>query len=470
MRLPLWGVAPGLVALAQAPVPSSQPPTSPELDRLIQEALERHPDLIRGRAQTRMAGTLEAQARALPDPEVSLGVERTMAGEVTVPDAMGGMPIMGRLEPMTQSSLMVSQGLPWPGKRAARGQEARALATAAEADLSRLRLDLIQQVKGAWVEAQALQARLELLAREAQVITEAEALAQSHYAHGQGSQAEVLQVALERSRLAQRQVALEAEREAVRWNLNRLAGREPEAALPPMPNLAGSPLPGPIPVGDTLAMAEGRSPELQGARARQSAARAGMELARLERRPDVRVGAGVMRGPMGDTGWKAEIGFTLPFGRRVSGMSAQRLAEGQGAEAESRSLVSLLALRTRERAARLEAVRASLDLLERRVLPQDEALVESAQAQIEAGRGALGPLLDAIRGRLRDASEALDLRLQAHQLAFAQEALSLAPSAAVSSGATSMSPLGASAPAASSTPARPSASAPPAGAAQPMKM
>jgi len=132
----------------------------------------------------------EPITRALPDPEVSLGVERTMAGEVTVPDNMGGMPVMGRLEPMTQTSLMVSQGLPWPGKRAARGQEARALATAAEADLERVRMDLIQQVKGTWLEAQSLVARLALLARESQVISEAESLAQSHYAHGQGSQAD----------------------------------------------------------------------------------------------------------------------------------------------------------------------------------------------------------------------------------------------------------------------------------------
>lgn len=470
MRLPLWWVAPGLMALAQAPSPSPQPLTSPELDRLIQETLARHPDLARGRAQARMAGALEDQARALPDPEVSLGVERTMAGEVTVPDAMGGMPIMGRLEPMTQTSLMVSQGLPWPGKRAARGQEARALATAAEADLERVRMDLVQQVKATWLEAQALQARLDLLARESQVIAEAESLAQSHYAHGQGSQAEVLQAALERSRLAQRKVALEAELETVRWSLNRLAGREPEAVLPPLPGLEATPFPERISVSEALRSAESRSPELQAARARRSAAKAGMEVARLERRPDVRVGAGLMRGPMGDTGWKAEVGFSLPFGRRTSGMSAQRTAEGQGAEAEARGVQSLLALRTRERAARLEAVRNSLELLEQRVLPQDDALVETAQAQVESGRGALGPLLDAIRGRLRDRGEALDLRVQAQQLALAQEALSLAPSASLGTGAAAMTPLGGSGSAPSATPTRSTASASPAAAAQPMKM
>ncbi|MBI3132196.1 MAG: TolC family protein [Acidobacteria bacterium] len=470
MRLPLWWAASGLVALAQTPSPSPHPVQSPELDRLIQEALDRHPDLARSRAQARMASALEDQARALPDPEVSLGVERTMAGEVTVPDAMGGMPIMARLEPMTQTSLMVSQGLPWPGKRAARGQEARALATAAEADLERVRMDLIQQVKGTWLEAQALQARVDLLSRETQVIGEAEALAQSHYAHGQGSQAEVLQAALERSRLAQRKVALEAELEAVRWNLNRLAGREPEVALPALPSLADSPVPERISVSETLSIAEARSPELQAARARRSAAKAGMELARLDRRPDVRVGAGYMRGPMGDSGWKAEVGFTLPFGRRSSAMSVQRNAEGQGAEAEARSVQSLLALRTRERAARLEAVRNSLDLLEQRVLPQDDALVETAQAQVESGRGALGPLLDAIRGRLRDRGEALDLRVQAHQLSLAQEALSLAPSASLGTGAASMTALGASTSAPSSTPTRTSPAAASPAAAQPMKM
>lgn len=459
-RLSPWWVAPGLVALAQAPSPTPQP----ELDKLIQEALDRNPDLARARAQARMAAAQEGQARALPDPELSLGVERTMAGEVTVPDAMGGMPVMGRLEPMTQQSLMLSQSLPWPGKREARAREAQAQAGAAGAELERQRLDLIQQVKGAWLEAQALQARLDLLAREDRVLAEAETLAQSHYAHGQGSQAEALQAALERSRLAQRKVALEAELENARWTLNRLAGRDLEAPLPPMGDLGD--LPAALDVPTDL---EARSPELQGARARQGAAAAGMELARLERRPDVRVGAGVMRGSMGPLGWKAEVGIALPFGRRPAAMAAQRSAEGQGAEAELRGLRSLLALRLRERATRFEALRATLALLEQRVLPQDEALVETAQAQVEAGRGALGPLLDALRARLRDRSEVLDLRVQALQLVQAQEALSLTPSAPLGTGASAMVALGtpASAPTSAAKATAPNPAAP---AAQPMKM
>jgi outer membrane protein TolC len=223
-------------------------------------------------------------------------------------------------------------------------------------------------------------------------------------------------------------------------------------------------------VSEALASAEGRSPELQAARARRSAAQAGMEVARLDRRPDVRVGAGFMRGPMGDSGWKAEVGFTLPFGRRSSALSAQRNAEGQGAEAEARSVQSLLALRTRERAARLEAVRGSLELLEQRVLPQDDALVETAQAQVESGRGALGPLLDAIRGRLRDRGEALDLRVQAQQLALAQEAFSLAPSASLGTGASPMVTLGTSSPMPGATPTRSTPAMASPAAAQPMKM
>jgi cobalt-zinc-cadmium efflux system outer membrane protein len=462
-RLPLGWAAPGLMALAQAPVPVPQP--SPDLERLIQEALDRHPDLARSRAQAHMAAAQADQARALPDPELSLGVERTMPGEVTVPDNMGGMPIMGRLEPMTQTSLMVSQSLPWPGKRGARVREAQAQTDVATADLARIRLDLIAQVKGAWLEGQALEARLGLLAREEQVLGEAEALAQSHYAHGQGSQAEVLQAALERSRLVQRRLALEAEREALRWSLNRLVGRDPEAPLPPFGDLLAQGLPAPITFAE-----EGRSPELQAARARQGAAAAGMEVARLERRPDVRVGAGIMRGPMGDTGWKAEVGFALPFGRRTTGLAAQRRAEGQGAEAELRGVRSLLALRTRERATRLEALRSTLTLLETRILPQDDALVETAQAQVEAGRGALGPLLDALRARLRDRGEALDLRVQAQQLALAQEALSLSPSAALGLGAGPMAPVATAGPAPTGAAPRSSSTPSAAPAAPSMKM
>ncbi|HEX3483372.1 MAG TPA: TolC family protein, partial [Kofleriaceae bacterium] len=100
------------------------------LDRgaVVAAVLARNPDLDAARATWRAAVAAYPSAVALDDPMVRYAVAPfSIAADV---------PFGQRIE--------VSQKLPWPGRRALRGDAANADAEAAQADLEALRLDLAE--------------------------------------------------------------------------------------------------------------------------------------------------------------------------------------------------------------------------------------------------------------------------------------------------------------------------------------
>src|SRR5262249_21135495 len=101
-----------------------------ELDRaaVVAAVLARNPDLDAARAAWRAAVAAYPSATALDDP---------MAGYALAPLSIGSGARFGQ-------RIEISQKLPWPGRRALRGDAALADAEAAGADLEALRLDLAE--------------------------------------------------------------------------------------------------------------------------------------------------------------------------------------------------------------------------------------------------------------------------------------------------------------------------------------
>ena len=89
------------------------PEDDPVLQALIAEALARNPDLHAAQSAIAAAQTATERARALPDPMVSM----TYTND-------GWAPSLGSM-PMTTLGFMVSQSLPYSGKRDLQGQPRR---------------------------------------------------------------------------------------------------------------------------------------------------------------------------------------------------------------------------------------------------------------------------------------------------------------------------------------------------------
>ena len=136
-----------LATLLAAPVAGAQTPTptapsdrsqDPVLAALLQEAIQRNPDLAEARSLVAASRERIPQAKALPDPSLSLGLQN---------DGFHGLQV-GKM-PTSYYQIMVTQPLPWPGKRDARGKVAALGVRVQDAALARTRLTLLADLERA---------------------------------------------------------------------------------------------------------------------------------------------------------------------------------------------------------------------------------------------------------------------------------------------------------------------------------
>ncbi|WP_243294156.1 TolC family protein [Geothrix mesophila] len=448
----LLRLAPALVlaapALAQAPhhPTTSMPITAadPVLADLLVEALGKHPDIQKAEATVRMDQERIPQAGVLPDPTLSLGLQN---------DGFNGIQV-GKME-TSFYSVAFTQPFPWPGKRGLRKEVAAAGVGVSEATRSRVQMSLEADVRRGYAALLLVRGQKELLAQQSVFLEQAERLARTRYEVGQGSQGDLLRAQLELTRLKQATWALEAEERGTLAALNRLRQHDPADPIPTTAALADLPEPAAL----TPEQVEARSPELAGARANVRQTEKLVELAKLDRRPDFAVTAGIMpRGSL-DPMWQVGVSISLP----IYGRSKQQraIAEhehhrlGQGAEVES--VRTLLRQRTEERTIQIETLRRTRDLYREGLLVQSEATFKAALAQYEAGRAPFLGALEALNGWVGDQGAYLQTlaQLQAQHIALNEAALGTTPSITGGSLASASLAAGAAAsPTASATSAK----------------
>ncbi|HEY3399627.1 MAG TPA: TolC family protein [Geothrix sp.] len=447
----LLRLAPALVlaapGVAQAPHSEAPPlPSSgadPVLAALLAEALGKHPDIQKAGAAVRMDQERIPQAGVLPDPSLSLGLQNDGFKELQI----------GKME-TSYYSVAFTQPLPWPGKRGLRKEVAALGVDLSEAALSRVRLGLEADVRRGYAALLLVRGQKQLLAQQAVFLEQSERLARTRYEVGQGSQGDLLRAQLELTRLKQAAWSLEAEERTALAGLNRLRQHDPADPIATTAVLADLPEPAAL----SPEQVEARSPELAGARAGVRQTEKLLELAKLDRRPDFAVTAGIMpRGSL-DPMWQVGVSISLPiYGRHKQ---QRAIAEhehhraGQGAEVES--IRTLLRQRTEERGIQIDTLRRTRDLYREGLLVQSEATFKAALAQYEAGRAPFLGALEALNGWVGDQGAYLQTlaQLQAQHIALSEAALgSTAPITGGSLASASLS-AGAAAPTASKSTAK----------------
>jgi hypothetical protein len=208
---------PALASLS-AGLASAQEPTGPgpvpPLEALVAEALAQNPDVRALQEVLEAARARPEQAKALPDPMVSV---------LYVND--GWSPSLGERD-MTTLGVMGSQALPWPGKRGLRESIAAQDAAFPAERLERQRLAVAAGVRRAFWGLVLAQESLGLLGEQEGVWKEAEAVARARYAVGQGAQQDVLRAQVEITRFEPLRAEQEAGIAAREAELSRLVGRE----------------------------------------------------------------------------------------------------------------------------------------------------------------------------------------------------------------------------------------------------
>jgi outer membrane protein TolC len=379
-----------LVVIAGAlPARAADPPP---LEALVAEALAQGPDVRAAAESLDAARSRPPQARALPDPVLSV---------LYVND--GWSPSLGEM-PMTTLGLMGSQALPWPGKRDLRERIAVRDADVLAERLERERLGVAAGVRRAFWGLVLARETLVLLREQEAVATEAEGVARARYAVGQGAQQDVLRAQVEITRFEPLRAAQEAEVESRLAELASLVGREVEAGVAKGVSLELRPEPRDL--AALVAEAEATLPELRAGAALVERGRLAVDLASRDFKPDFSVQAGYMNRGGLDPMWQAGVGVSLPVqrGRRHAAVAEAEAAQ-RAAVAAVQTTRARIRLRTRERVAQLRAAERMAAVYADGLLPQAELGYEAALASYQSGQVPFLAVLEALSGWYRDRLE-----------------------------------------------------------------
>jgi outer membrane protein, heavy metal efflux system len=243
------------------------------LPLLVAKVRDRNPSLQAMAAAWRAAAQRYPQAISLEDP---------MFMGMMAPDAFDSAEVDNGY------ALQASQKIPWCGKRAARGRQARAEAGAAyhEWQDSRVRLDEVTRT--AFYEYYLTHRQLELNNENLRVLSQFGETAKSKYAANQVTQQDVLQAEVELADLERRNIELERMRNVATARINTLLRQDPTFPLPPPPRELDLPIDG-LDAALLQSLAASQRSDLAAAAARVRATQAAVTIACKDYYPDTEV-------------------------------------------------------------------------------------------------------------------------------------------------------------------------------------
>lgn len=358
----------GGTIFAQEPQPLVTP-----LRALIERLEANNPDVLAAQYRFEAATKRPSQVRTLPDPTLSLvnfGV---------------GQPL-SRLDgsEFAYRGIGISQELPFPGKLALAGEEARREADSEREMYRAVMLEKTAQLKVAYFDWFSVTRAIEVTTKNRDLLDRLEQIARARYSVGKGIQPDVLRAQVEISGLAQRLELLERRKAVIEARIRSLLNAEIPLGRP----AEIRPTPLQLDIQRILAVLEEASPRLQASEALVQSRAVGIDRARREYRPDFNVGFQWQKtGSQFPDYYMATVEIKLPiFSSRKQRLgveeSVARFRESrQNYEGARQELVFqakdlYLTARTSERL---------LALFQSGIIPQTSLSLESALAGYEVG-------------------------------------------------------------------------------------
>lgn len=262
-----------LVAQGQQPPRDTTEPVV-EIDQLVRELLENNPAIRAAQYRLDAATKRPSQASTLPEPKV------------TFSNFGVGHPFSRlRDSDFAYAGVGFSQEIPYPGKLALAGEEARKDAAAEREMYRALVLDATAQLKVAYYEWFGIVKAIEVTQKNRDLLQRLEQIARARYSVGKGIQQDVLKAQVEQSTLAQRLELLAQRKATIEARVRALLNSERPLGRPADVRLS------PLAVGleQILATLDEQSPRLRNKQAMLDSRSVGIERSKKEYRPDFAV-------------------------------------------------------------------------------------------------------------------------------------------------------------------------------------
>lgn len=346
------------------------------LEELVAEALRANPEILAAQKRYEAARQRPTQDSSLPDPMLSLGY--ASAGS---PRPLAGL----GLEPMANAGLMISQELPFPGKRKLRGDIARKEAEAEFEDYRGAQLSVMARLKQAYYRlAYAYEAR-DVLERNREILRKLLRITEARYSVGRAAQQDVFKAQTELSILETRLVNLERERQARAAEINSLLNRAPgsplarPAALEPKETI--------LVLEELYSAASDNAPMLRRDQKMIERTELALNMARKDYYPDyVLSGAYFNQGRMADM-WQFRVDFKLPayFWRKQRAGVTEQAQNLSQARRNYEATNQALHFRIKDDYLMAAASQRLMKLYGQTVIPQASLALESSLASYETG-------------------------------------------------------------------------------------
>jgi cobalt-zinc-cadmium efflux system outer membrane protein len=168
------------------------------LSELLAEAEKNNPQIEAARQGWQAAKQVPTQVSTLPDPQfnlqqVNVGSPRPFAGYTNSDFAYLG--------------LGVSQDIPYPGKLRLKGEIAKREADVSQQQIESVRRAVVAEVKSTYFQLAYLSKTLTILEEDGELLRQVEQAADARYRSGMGTQQDVLQAQLQKTKLL-REIAM----------------------------------------------------------------------------------------------------------------------------------------------------------------------------------------------------------------------------------------------------------------------
>jgi outer membrane protein, heavy metal efflux system len=313
------------------------------------------------------------------------------------------------------AELQLMQMIPWLARLDAQTQRTCLEASATENLYRAERLRIIGDLRAAWYRLYVLAKQIETTEADQKQLESLVKTANARVATGNAQAGDVLMTTLELSALQDQLISYRQQVVSTSAELNRLVGRDtsipiatPTEIAPRFPDWNHDSL-------KQLALQS--QPEMNAARMQTAATRWGIEVARLQRRPDLTFGLGwvVMDAPNAITPDAGRDSFTLGasaniplYRRKYDAMLAEAKREHAATHASEEEIALRLDAMLRDLWEQAKANQQSIELYEKSILPQ-------AKQTLEANQKSLAKNSIAFERVVRDYRTLLNLELGYHR-------------------------------------------------------
>jgi len=357
---------------------AQQPATSAEVVRLadlVAEAERKHPAILAAARMVQAKRARIPQARAWPDPQLSIGYMGDPAPFKTQAN-----------DPSSFRQFGVMQEIPYPGNRELRGRIAEKEVDAETWNVEAARRRVRAEVKLAYYELWGVDRALDITQKNKDLLEKLARIAEERYKVGKGLQQDVLRAHVEVTRVLQRLTILRQRRRTLEARLNSLLLRPPDSPFGPLEAVEKSSFA--YALDELLEKGVANVPEIRRQEQLIEQSQVAVNLARRDYYPDFSVGWDYQNRGSGQPEMYG-LRFTVNLPVFYKSKQRQALSEASFSLAATREMreaaKTTLLFQVKEQYLTARASEELLTLYAKGIVPQSMLALESALAAYKVG-------------------------------------------------------------------------------------